>query len=76
MSEQDLLLRTATLFDETYRIVKEVVVPKGIEWPSAIRYEGRVFLIYHRTIPATIDAVKLAEQNYPYREVQVWDATV
>ncbi len=69
MSDDDLALRTASLMDENYHHVKDVVVPKGIEWPPYIRYEGRIFAIYHLTIQG-------AERNYLYREVKVWEAMV
>ena len=76
MSDDDLVLRTASLMDENYHHVKDVVVPKGMDWPPYIRYEGRIFAIYHHTIPATIEGLRAAERNYPYREILVWDATV
>lgn len=76
MSDTDLLLRTATLIDEAYHVVKKVVVPKDIEWPPYIRFEGRIFAIYHHARQDTIDSRKEAARTYPYREVKIRDANL
>ena len=75
MSDVDLLLRVATLVDEAYKKVADVVVPRTVgDWPPAIRYQGRVFTIYYGAMVPTIEAVKAAERQQLYREITVWDA--
>lgn len=59
--------RKATLLDVDYKIVAEVTVPSGDEWPEVIQHEGRSFAHYAQARPVPDPA----PYDRTYREIGV-----
>ena len=70
----EIILRRARLLTRDYKVVKDVVVPRDREWPGAVRYEGRVFMLYPKAYALTIEALKHEDQEQLYMEMDLWDA--
>jgi len=59
---------TANLVTALYRSVNTLTLP-DMAWPSHIRWNGRIFAIYHET-----QTVGEIPRSMMYREIEIWDA--